>query len=50
MEPQIQFCTSSDGTQLAYAVFGEGFPLVQVTSWGSTVEGDSEYLDAAGFA
>ena len=49
MEPQIQFCTSGDGTRLAYAVFGEGFPLVQVTSWGSTIEGDSEYLDAAGF-
>ena len=49
MEPQIQFCTSSDATQLAYAAFGEGFPLVQITSWGSTIEGDREYLDAAGF-
>ncbi len=32
MEPQIRFCTSADGTQIAYATLGEGRPLV-TTPW-----------------
>ena len=35
MEPEIRFCTSADGTQLAYAAYcdGEGLPVVRVGAW-----------------
>src|SRR3990172_2326872 len=35
MEQQIRFCTSADGTRIAYATYGErpGTPLVVVSSW-----------------
>ncbi len=33
MEPQIRFCTSVDGTRIAYATMGEGPPLLFVTTW-----------------
>ncbi len=34
MEPQIRFCTSADGTRIAYATMGEGPPpLVFVPNW-----------------
>jgi class 3 adenylate cyclase len=35
MEQQIRFCTSADGTRIAFAIYGEqpGTPLVQVSSW-----------------
>jgi class 3 adenylate cyclase len=38
MEPQIRFCTSADGTRIAYATMGEGPPLVVVYPWGRTTE------------
>ncbi len=31
MEPRIQYAKTSDGVNIAYAVFGEGTPLVHVT-------------------
>ncbi len=36
MQPRIQYCTSADGTRIAYAVMGEG-PLLLTTpsSWES---------------
>jgi class 3 adenylate cyclase/pimeloyl-ACP methyl ester carboxylesterase len=45
MEPQIRFCTSSDGTRIAYATMGEGPPLVAVPSWGTNVERDWQHPD-----
>jgi pimeloyl-ACP methyl ester carboxylesterase/DNA-binding CsgD family transcriptional regulator len=33
MEQSIRFCTSSDGVKLAYAVTGEGPPLVMSATW-----------------
>jgi pimeloyl-ACP methyl ester carboxylesterase len=33
MEQRIRFCTSSDGVKLAYAVTGEGPPLVMSATW-----------------
>ena len=35
MEPQIRFCTSADGTRIAYVVVGDGpgVPVVSVNSW-----------------
>ena len=33
MEQQIRFCTSADGVKLAYAISGEGPPLIMSASW-----------------
>ncbi len=38
MEPQIRFCTSADGTRIAYATYGEGPPLVYVPYWDANLE------------
>ncbi len=40
MEPQIRFCTSADGTRIAYTAVGEGPPLLVVPGWGHNVELD----------
>ena len=33
MEQHIRFCTSSDGTRIAYATVGQGPPLVRSLGW-----------------
>jgi hypothetical protein len=33
MEQHIRFCTSSDGTRIAYATVGQGPPLVRIAGW-----------------
>ena len=33
MDQEIRFCTTSDGVKLAYAISGEGAPLVMSASW-----------------
>jgi hypothetical protein len=33
MNQSIRFCTSADGVKLAYAVSGEGPPLVMSATW-----------------
>ena len=38
MEPEIRFCTSADGTSIAYAVIGSGQPLVCVFSFLNDIE------------
>ncbi|MCH8298006.1 MAG: alpha/beta fold hydrolase [Chloroflexi bacterium] len=38
MEPQIRFCTSADGTRIAYATLGDGPPLLEVPGWGYSLE------------
>ncbi len=40
VDQQIRFCTSSDGARLAYAVLGEGPPVVKAASWLSHLEMD----------
>jgi class 3 adenylate cyclase/pimeloyl-ACP methyl ester carboxylesterase len=42
MQQRVQFCTTSDGVQIAYAVLGEGYPLVLVPGWVSHIELDFE--------
>jgi pimeloyl-ACP methyl ester carboxylesterase/DNA-binding CsgD family transcriptional regulator len=37
---QIRFCTSSDGTRIAYALSGKGAPLVKAATWLSHLEFD----------
>jgi len=40
MEQQIRFCTSADGTRIAYATYGDtpGVPLLSVSGWGHILE------------
>jgi class 3 adenylate cyclase len=33
MEPQFRFCTSADGTRIAYATYGSGPPLLYANTW-----------------
>jgi pimeloyl-ACP methyl ester carboxylesterase/DNA-binding CsgD family transcriptional regulator len=40
MRPQVQFCTSSDGVRLAYAVSGKGPLLVRAPHWFTHIEHD----------
>ena len=40
MEQQIRFCTSADGTRIAYATAGQGPPLVKAANWLSHLEFD----------
>ena len=42
MNQEIRFCTSFDGTQIAYATSGEGPPLVRVANWVTHLEMDWE--------
>ncbi len=45
MEPQIRFCTSADGTRIAYAMMGEGPPLVAIPTWAANLALDFEHPD-----
>jgi class 3 adenylate cyclase len=38
MEQQIRFCTTSDGVRIAYAIVGQGPPLVRVLGWFTHLE------------
>jgi len=38
MEPQVRFCTASDGVRIAYATTGEGPPIVSLPVWFSTLK------------
>src|SRR3979490_3491971 len=40
MAQQIHFCTSRAGVQIAYAMVGEGPPLVKAANWLSHLEFD----------
>ncbi len=40
MEQQIRFCTSADGTRIAYATAGQGLPLVKAANWLNHLEFD----------
>ena len=33
MKQQIQYCTTSDGVRIAYAVTGEGTPIIRTSHW-----------------
>jgi pimeloyl-ACP methyl ester carboxylesterase/DNA-binding winged helix-turn-helix (wHTH) protein len=43
-EQRIQFCTTPDGVQLAYATVGHGPPLVKVANWLTHLDYDWESL------
>ena len=40
MRPPVRFCTSSDGVRLAYAISGDGPPLVRAPHWFTHLEHD----------
>ncbi len=44
VEQRIQFCTTPDGVQLAYATVGDGPPLVKVANWLTHLDYDWESL------
>ncbi len=46
MDPAIRFCTSKDGTRLAYAILGRGLPLVHVPGFTMSVEREWEDPEA----
>ena len=50
MEQQIRFCTSADGTRIAYAVYGRGEPaLVFIPGWGITVQLETQFDEGIAF-
>jgi pimeloyl-ACP methyl ester carboxylesterase/DNA-binding CsgD family transcriptional regulator len=44
MRQQIRFCTSADGTKIAYALSGSGPPLLLTTSWVNHLEYAAQML------
>ena len=40
MRPQVRFCTAPDGVRLAYAISGDGPPLVRAPHWFTHLEHD----------
>jgi serine/threonine-protein kinase len=40
MEQQVRFCKTSDGVRIAYAVVGQGIPLVKAANWLNHLEFD----------
>ena len=42
MHQKVQFCTAGDGTRIAYAVVGEGPPVVKAANWLNHLEYDWE--------
>jgi class 3 adenylate cyclase/pimeloyl-ACP methyl ester carboxylesterase len=48
MEQQIRFCTTSDGTRIAYATLGEGPPLLHVWPWAGTLD-DFEHPEVSAY-
>jgi class 3 adenylate cyclase/pimeloyl-ACP methyl ester carboxylesterase len=49
MEPQVRFCTSADGTRIAYAAMGEGPPLVLVPGWPANLGLEWKHADVRAF-
>jgi class 3 adenylate cyclase len=43
MEQQIRFCTTSDGVRIAYAIVGQGPPVVRVLAWFTHLEFEWEW-------
>lgn len=39
---EVQYCAAADGTRLAYAISGEGFPLVKLPNWFNHLERDRD--------
>ena len=42
MKQEIRFCTSRDGTRIAYAISGSGVPLIKAPHWFTHLEHDAQ--------
>jgi len=42
MNQQIQYCTTPDGVRMAYALTGEGTPVVRTSHWFAHLDDDLE--------
>ena len=50
MEPEIRYCTSADGTRIAYTVYGRGQPaLVFIVGWGITFQLEAQFDEGIAF-
>jgi class 3 adenylate cyclase/pimeloyl-ACP methyl ester carboxylesterase len=49
VEPRFAFCTSVDGTRIAYAVFGEGPPLFFANTWVLSMSSQFAWPEARAF-
>jgi class 3 adenylate cyclase/pimeloyl-ACP methyl ester carboxylesterase len=45
MEPQLRFCTSADGTRIAYIVYGSGPPLLYACSFALSINSYLSYAE-----
>ena len=50
MEPEIRYCSSDDGTRIAYTVYGRGEPaLVFISGWGITFQLEAQFDEGIAF-
>ena len=50
MEPEIRYCSSADGTRIAYTVYGRGEPaLVFIPGWGVTFQMEAQFDEGIAF-
>jgi class 3 adenylate cyclase/pimeloyl-ACP methyl ester carboxylesterase len=49
MEPQFRFCTSGDGTRIAYATYGSGPPLLYANTWVLTIDAQFRIPEARAY-
>ena len=50
MEPEIRYCSSADGTRIAYTVYGRGEPaLVFIVGWGITFQLEAQFDEGIAF-
>ena len=51
MGQEIQFCTSRDGTRIAFTIYGQlsDLPVMIVRAWATTIELDEEFQEAQAF-
>jgi len=47
-EREVRYCTSPDGTRIAYSIEGEGLPFVWVPGWVSHLEIDAQLVAGMG--
>ncbi len=49
MEPQYRFCTSVDGTRIAYGTYGDGPPLIFANTWVLSMDAQFTWPEARVF-
>jgi class 3 adenylate cyclase/pimeloyl-ACP methyl ester carboxylesterase len=49
MEPQFRFCTSADGTRIAYVTYGSGPPLLYANTWVLSIDAQFRIPEARAY-